>query len=110
GSALALYNFTPWGDKHASLFGDVPRGVFQREAPIFIGGSTQIVSPVHIGFGAVIPAGCAVRRDVPEGHMYGEALPVINQPFNAEERGVTAPKIRGALQYLGNLVALQNWY
>lgn len=110
GSALALYNFTPWGDKHASLFGDVPRGVFQREAPIFIGGSTQIVSPVHIGYGAVIAAGCAVRRDVPENRLYGEAPVSINLPFNAQERGMTAPKVHGALRYLGNIVALQNWY
>lgn len=110
GSALAVYNFTPWGDKHASIFGDVPRGVFQREAPVFIGGSTQIVSPVHIGFGAVIPAGCAVRRDVPEGQLYGEAPGSYDTPFTAKERGMIAPKVRGGLRYLGQIVALQNWY
>lgn len=110
GSALALYNFTPWGDKHASIFGDVPRGVFQREAPVFIGGSTQIVSPVHIGYGTVIPAGCAVRRNVPDGRMYGEAPTSIDKPFLANERGIIGPKIHSALFYLGNIVALQNWY
>jgi len=110
GSALALYNFTPWGDKHASLFGDVPRGVFQREAPIFIGGSTQIVSPVHIGYGSVIAAGCAVRRNVPENRLYGEAPQDLNLPFSAQERGLVGPKIEGALHYLGNIVALQTWY
>src|SRR5690606_16728375 len=62
GSCLALYNFTPWGDKFASMFGDVPHGVFLRERRIFVGGQTQIVSPVKVGYGALIPAGAAVRR------------------------------------------------
>lgn len=110
GSSLALYNFTPWGDKHASLFGDVPRGVFQREAPIFVGGQTQIVSPVHVGFGAVLPAGSAIRRDVPDGRLYGEAVTSIDRPFLREELGAIGAKVRSALQYLGNLVALQSWY
>lgn len=110
GSSLALYNFTPWGDKHASMFGDVPRGVFLREAPIFVGGQTQIVSPVLVGFGAVLPAGCGVRRNVPDGQLYGEAPLAIDRPFQAKELGAIAPKIQNALIYLGNLVALQNWY
>lgn len=110
GSSMALYNFTPWGDKHASMFGDVPRGVFVREAPIFIGGQTQIVSPVLVGFGTVLPAGCSIRRNVPDGQMYGEAATPINRPFNAEMYGAVEPKVKNGLTYLGNLVALQNWY
>ena len=110
GSSLALYNFTPWGDKHASLFGDVPRGVFLREAPVFIGGQTQIVSPVSVGFGCVIPAGYALRRDLPDGRIYGEAPTSIDQPFDAEALGALRPKLLTGLKFLGNLVALKAWY
>lgn len=110
GSSLALYNFTPWGDKHASLFGDVPRGVFLREAPVFIGGQTQIVSPVCVGFGCVIPAGYALRRDVPDGRIYGEKPEALDQPFNDKELGALRPKLKAGLTYLGNLVALKAWY
>mgnify|MGYP000612120586 CR=1 FL=1 len=62
GSTMALYNFTPRGDKFASLFGDVPRGVFLQEPRIFVGGQTQIVSPVKVGYGAVLAAGAATTR------------------------------------------------
>lgn len=110
GSSLALYNFTPWGDKHASLFGDVPRGVFQREAPVFVGGQTQIVSPVIVGFGAVIPAGYGLRRNVPDGQMYGETPAPLDRPFDANLLGVVVPKVRNGLIILGNIVALKAWY
>lgn len=110
GSSLALYNFTPSGDKHASLFGDVPRGVFLREEPIFIGGSTQIVSPVQVGYGTLIPAGASVRRNIPDGTMHGEASIDVHKPFARQELGFVVPKIHSALRYLGNVVALQHWY
>lgn len=110
GSSLALYNFTPWGDKHASLFGDVPRGVFLREAPIFIGGQTQIVSPVCVGFGCVIPAGYALRRDVPDGRIFGERPEAMDQPFDPVAMGALRPKIEAGLRYVGNLTALRAWY
>lgn len=110
GSSLALYNFTPWGDKHASLFGDVPRGVFLREAPIFIGGQTQIVSPVSVGFGCVIPAGYALRRDLPDGRISGERPEAIDLPFVPSELGAIRPKLLTGLKYTGNLIALRAWY
>lgn len=110
GSSLALYNFTPWGDKHASIFGDIPRGVFQREAPVFVGGQTQIVSPVRVGFGAVLTAGSGIRRDVPDHTIYGEEPTSIQRPFEADQLGAIESKVRTGLFILGNLVAHQNWY
>lgn len=110
GSTLALYNYSPWGDKAASLFGDVPRGVFMREAPIFVGGQSQIVSPVKVGFGSVIAAGSAVRRDVPEGRLYGEATGAIDRAFDAAAYGGVTPRIKRTVEFIGNLRALRVWY
>ncbi len=110
GSCLALYNFTPWGDKFASLFGDVPNGVFLRSRRIFVGGQTQIVSPVHVGYGALVPAGCAVRRSVPAGRMVGHASLTVDTTFDHELYGGLGPKFALTRQYIGNLRALQAWY
>lgn len=110
GSALALYNYSPWGDKWASMFGDVPRGVFCRSPRIFVGGQTQIVSPVHVGFGAVIPAGCAVRRDVPENRMVGAATLEIDREFDTKRFGAILPKVKTTVRYLANLRGLLYWY
>lgn len=110
GSAMALYNYTPWGDKHASLFGDVPDGVFLQRDPIFIGGQTQIVSPVHVGYGAVIPAGMSVRRDVAEGMMSGEASASVQRPFERGELGIVMPRLLAGIRYIANLRALMIWY
>ena len=110
GSCLALYNYTPWSDKFASQFGDVPRGVFLRSPRIFVGGQTQVVSPVHVDYGAVIPAGCAVRRSVPAGRLYGERMIPIDAPFDPTLYGGLAPKFALTRAYVGNLRALQAWY
>lgn len=110
GSTLALYNFTPWADKFASLFGDVPHGVFLRSRPIFVGGQSQIVSPVKVGFGAVIAAGAAVRRDVPAGRLYGEVTPALDREFDPERYGALLPKVRASVEFVANLRALQLWY
>lgn len=110
GSALALYNYSPWGDKWSSMFGDVPRGVFCRSPRIFVGGQTQIVSPVHVGFGAVIPAGCAVRRDVPENRMVGAATLEIDREFDTKRFGAILPKVKTTVRYLANLRGLLYWY
>lgn len=110
GSTLALYNYTPWGDKWASLFGDVPRGVFLRSPRIFIGGQTQIVSPVHVGFGTVIPAGCAVRRDIPDGRMAGTPTSGFDAPFDGTLMGALLPKFKTTIRYLANLRGLLYWY
>ena len=110
GSCLALYNFTPWGDKFASLFGDVPSGVFLRSRRIFVGGQTQIVSPVKVGYGALIPAGCAVRRSVPAGRMVGASTLDVDTVFDQDLYGGLTPKFSLTREYVGNLRALLSWY
>lgn len=110
GSCLALYNYTPWSDKYASLFGDVPAGVFLRQPRIFVGGQTQIVSPVKVGYGTVIAAGSAVRRNVPPGVLYGETSQALNQPFDPEMLGALRPKVALTAEYIANLWCLRIWY
>jgi UDP-N-acetylglucosamine/UDP-N-acetylgalactosamine diphosphorylase len=110
GSTLALYNYTPWGDKYASLFGNVADGVFLDQARIFVGGQTQIVSPVEVGFGTVIPAGASVRRSVGDGRLYGERTGDVDEEFDAARFGAALPKVRATISYLENLRALQAWY
>lgn len=110
GSSMALYNFTPRGDKHASLFGDVPRGVFLRSPRIFVGGQTQVVSPVKVGYGAVLAAGCAVRRSVGEGQLYGEAAAALDRPFDATRYGSVERLLRLGVEQVANLRALDVWY
>lgn len=110
GSCLALYNFTPWGDKFASMFGDVPRGVFLASRRIFVGGQTQIVSPVKVGYGALIPAGCAVRRSIPENRMVGHQTLSVDTEFDHRLYGGLTPKFSLTREYVGNLRALLAWY
>src|SRR5690606_4799827 len=107
---LALYNYTPWGDKFASLFGDVARGVFLRSPRIFIGGQTQVVSPVQVGYGAVLTTGCAVRRDVPAGRLYGEGALGVDAPLSAQRYGALASKLATTARFIANLRALSHWY
>ncbi len=112
GSSLALYNFTPWGDKFASLFGDVPTGVTLRAPRVFVGGQSQVVSPVHVGAGVVAAAGAAVRRGVPAGHhVTGAGSPAPSSaPFDARVYGAVAAKLRVTRLYVASLRALRLWY
>ncbi len=112
GSAVALYNFTPWGDKFASMFGDVVRGVFLNNDRIFIGGQTQVVSPVEVGYGAVLAAGCAVRRDVPPGVLYGEDGGGFSgrEGLDVRRYGEVAGKLRRSAHFIAQMRALQVWY
>ncbi len=110
GSCLALYNYTPWGDKFASMFGDVPNGVFLRSRRVFVGGQTQIVSPVRVGYGSVVPAGLSVRRPVGEGRMAGEAAKGVNVAFDPLRYGAVRPKVSLTVEYVANLYALASWY
>jgi len=110
GSCLALYNYTPWGDKFASRFGDVPQGVFLRAPRVFVGGQTRIVSPVRVGFGSVIAAGASLRRDVPGGTLVGDAPPVAGGVFDPVAYGGMTPKFVATCDYVGQLYALRAWY
>ncbi len=111
GSCMALYNFTPQGDKFASLFGDVPNGLFLNQHPIFIGGQTQIVSPVHVGFGSVIAAGSKLTRNVGD-NMLVSCSPAqdVETIFNPAKVRRPDQKIETTCLYISNLELLRIWY
>ncbi|MFA5624058.1 MAG: hypothetical protein WC966_03235 [Bradymonadales bacterium] len=110
GSCMALYNYSPWGNKFASLFGDVARGVLLNQAPIFIGGQSQIVSPVHVDFGSVLAAGSKLQRDVGKSRLVLNAAKDLDMEFNPKRQSRVLHKIQKSCQYVGNLYALWHWY
>jgi UDP-N-acetylglucosamine/UDP-N-acetylgalactosamine diphosphorylase len=113
GSSYIHFNFTPHQDKATpSLIGDVPRGVFLDQAPIFLGGQGGLVGPSRIAYGTVIPAGTICRRDVlEEGRLF--AAPAESKEAHVFAAGVYRGINRIVLNnliYVGNLWALKAWY
>jgi UDP-N-acetylglucosamine/UDP-N-acetylgalactosamine diphosphorylase len=113
GSSYIHFNFTPHQDKATpSLIGDVPRGVFLDQPPIFLGGQGGLVGPARIAYGTVIPAGTICRHDVlGEGMLF--APPAAASQTRAFVSGIyrTINRIvENNLTYIGNLWALKAWY
>ncbi len=113
GSSYIHFNFTPHQDKATpSLIGDVPRGVFLNQPPIFLGGQGGLVGPSRIAYGTVIPAGTVCRQDILEERK------LFTAPEAGKESRVFAIGvyrginriIRNNLIYIGNLWALKAWY
>ena len=113
GSSYIHFNFTADGDKTTpSLFGDVPRGVMLNQPPIFLGGQGGSVGPLRLGYGNVTAAGTILRKDVLETgriiigktHRGGE-VPFIPGMYSGLKR-----IIENNILYLGNLMALEQWY
>lgn len=114
GSAYIHFNFTPNQDKAtASLIGDVPHGVMMNQPPIFLGGQGGLVGPAQLAFGTVLAAGTICRSDVKEpGFLVFEAGAVKSGQIPFERgtyRGIRRI-VRNNLLYVGNLMALLNWY
>ena len=108
---MALYNFTPQGDKFASLFGNAVDGLFLDCQPIFIGGQTQIVSPVSVGFGAVIAAGSKLSHDIaPNKLAISHKSCDEMRDFDARLIFNPAKKIANTLAYIAQLRVLSLWY
>ncbi len=113
GSSYIHFNFTPHQDKAtASLVGDVPRGVFMDQKPIFLGGQGGLVGPARIAFGSVIAAGGICRRDL----LVENQLHIPDVP-KAGTRNYTVGVYRNIdrivasnLVYIGNILALREWY
>jgi len=113
GSSYVHFNFTPQGDKAtASLVGDVPRGVFVDQVPIFLGGQGGLVGPSRVAYGAVIAAGSVWRGDaLEEGRLYvapplrGGATPFRQGLYRGVKR-----VLRSNLEYIGQIRALRAWY
>ncbi|MBI5843942.1 MAG: protein GlmU [Deltaproteobacteria bacterium] len=114
GSSYIHFNFTPQQDKAtASLIGDVPRGVMLRENPIFLGGQGGLAGPCNIAYGSVIAAGTVWRRDIIEEDRLWVTGPLSRSAGLKFTPGLyksIAGIVEHNLGYLGNLVALFNWY
>jgi len=113
GSSYIHFNFTPHQDKAtASLIGDVPRGVFLDQPPIFLGGQGGIVGPARITYGVIIPAGAICRQDALEENtlfnpraLTGGSVKFISGAYRDIHR-----ILYNNLIYIGNLWALTQWY
>ena len=113
GSSYVHFNYTPNQDKAtASLFGDVARGVFLQEHPIFLGGQGGAVGPIKVAFGSVIGAGTILRKDIVKENQL-----IIEPSLKSIERPCQLPRYSGLqriltnnISYIGNLYALQAWY
>ena len=112
GSSYIHFNFTPNKDKAtASRVGDVPRGVMLRERAIFLGGQGGLVGPSVIGYGSVIAAGVICRGEVGERRLvFGDAQERKEVNYLPGVYFEIGRKVRRNLSYIGNLVALRQWY
>ena len=113
GSSYIHFNFTPHQDKATpSLVGDVPRGVFLDQAPIFLGGQGGLVGPARIAYGTVIPAGTVCRQDIlEEGRLFAaQDAPREPRAFEIGLYRAINRIVRNNLIYIGNLWALKEWY
>jgi UDP-N-acetylglucosamine/UDP-N-acetylgalactosamine diphosphorylase len=113
GSSYIHFNFTPNQDKAtASLIGEVPHGVMLNQKPIFLGGQGGMVGPVRLGYGIIAAAGTIVRKDElrPDRLLYGGASKAGNIEFRPGRSAGTARIIRNNFIYIGNLLALRQWY
>ena len=113
GSSYIHFNFTPRQDKAtASLIGDVPRGVFLDQPPVFLGGQGGLVGPARIAYGVVLPAGAVCRHDVLEENT----LFVPREPAGGSIKFAAGAYrninriLQNNLIYIGNLRALLQWY
>jgi hypothetical protein len=113
GSSYIHFNFTPHQDKATpSLIGDVPRGVFLDQAPIFLGGQGGLVGPARIAYGTVIPAGTICRQDIlEEDKLFASpsAMKENRRFIPGIYRGINRI-VENNLIYIGNLWALKAWY
>jgi len=114
GSSYIHFNYTPHQDKAtASLIGDVPRGVMLDCPPVFLGGQGGLVGPSRIDYGTIIAAGTVYRRDVtaPGSLVFGQfARTTGKAPFKIGIYGSISRIIRNNLIYIGNILALKEWY
>jgi len=112
GSSYIHFNFTPDGDKIASLVGDVPRGVMLNKAPIFLGGQGGMVGPRRVGFGNTIAAGTVLRQDVSEENklVFGKGMSGEIRDRSPNKYPSLDRVIGNTVLYLANLAALEQWY
>jgi UDP-N-acetylglucosamine/UDP-N-acetylgalactosamine diphosphorylase len=113
GSSYIHFNFTPSQDKAtASLIGDVPRGVMLNQKPIFLGGQGGLVGPCRLNFGLTVAAGTIVRKDEIRRNrlIFGREGKGGSIPFEPGRYHSNKRIIMNNIIYIGNLIALQQWY
>jgi UDP-N-acetylglucosamine/UDP-N-acetylgalactosamine diphosphorylase len=113
GSSYIHFNFTPNQDKATpSLIGDVPRGVMLNQRPIFLGGQGGAVGPVRLNYGTIVAAGTILRKDElrPNRLIIGGTGKGGNIEFRPGRYAGTSRIIKNNLIYMGNLLALRQWY
>jgi UDP-N-acetylglucosamine/UDP-N-acetylgalactosamine diphosphorylase len=113
GSSYIHFNFTPSQDKAtASLIGDVPRGVMLNQKPIFLGGQGGLVGPCRLNFGVTVAAGTIVRKDEIRRNrlIFGREGKGGSIPFEPGRYHSNKRIIMNNIIYIGNLIALQQWY
>ncbi|MDP6849184.1 MAG: hypothetical protein QGI24_10405, partial [Kiritimatiellia bacterium] len=114
GSSYIHFNYTPHQDKATpSLIGDVARGVMLDCPPIFLGGQGGLVGPSRIDYGTIIAAGTVYRRDVttPGTLVFGQfARTTGKMPYQPGLYGSISRIVENNLVYIGNIVALREWY
>ncbi len=113
GSSYVHFNYTPHQDKAtASLVGDVPRGVFLNQKPIFLGGQGGLVGSARIEYGAIIAAGGTCRTDLLKpGQLHIPESPrPVTRPYETGVYGGIDRIVNNNLLYIGNMVALKEWY
>jgi UDP-N-acetylglucosamine/UDP-N-acetylgalactosamine diphosphorylase len=113
GSSYIHFNFTPNQDKATpSLIGDVPRGVMLNQPPIFLGGQGGMVGPVRLNYGVTVAAGTILRKDElrPNRLIYGGLAKGGNVEFRPGRYSGASRIIKNNFVYIGNLMALRQWY
>ncbi len=111
GSGTIHFNFTIRGDKAtASLFGNVPDGVFLKETRLFIGGNNSLIGPLQGVFGGMTAAGVRIAGNLKEGLNLGRGLPVGHMDYDPRVFSKTKDIIGQQVTYIGQLVALYHWY
>jgi len=113
GSSYIHFNFTPSQDKAtASLIGDVPSGVMLNQKPIFLGGQGGLVGPCRLGYGITAAAGTIVRKDeLRSGRLLMGGAGKAGSVAFAPDKLRNDPRIiANNLIYIGNLIALGQWY
>lgn len=113
GSSYIHFNYTPNQDKATpSLIGDVPRGVMLNQKPIFLGGQGGLVGPSRLEFGTITAAGTICRKDqLQPGHLIFESIKKSgNIPFTFGIYPGIKKIVFNNIVYIGNLMALEQWY
>ncbi|MBI2441605.1 MAG: UDP-N-acetylglucosamine pyrophosphorylase [Lentisphaerae bacterium] len=119
GSGYVHFNYTPHQDKAtASLIGDVPHGVMLASPPIFLGGQGGLVGPTRLTYGAVVPAGTILRKDILSPGLYSprtapaaaSANPSPGAAYRTGAYRSIQRLIVNNMVYIGNINALRAWY